>query len=215
MLNFTWTISDNLPDWFINVNKINNVYHLEIKIFNHHETKKKYVCLLSVRIFLFYYYYRRQLWSHDTVVLLLVTSIHVKRVNCYVYYDLFCYTGRFCLLRLRTTGSLPTACKQRMILDICYGLWLIMIDTEIFWFQMISTISWLIKCMLSIWRLDLFIKRHVSLTVNIYYSHMRKLILEPCAWICKHPWSDQKKISWVIKFACLTKNDFVRTSYGI
>jgi hypothetical protein len=54
--------------------------------------------------------------------------------------------------------------------------------------------SWLIKCMLSIWRLDLFIKRHVSLTVNIYYSHMRKLILEPCAWICKHPWSDQKII---------------------
>ena len=97
-------------------------------------------------------------------------------------------------LRLRTTRSLPTTCKQRMILDICYGLWLIMIDTEIFWFQMISTISWLIKCMLSIWRLDLFIKRHVSLTVNIYYSHMRKLILEPCAWICKHPWSDQKKI---------------------
>jgi hypothetical protein len=49
-------------------------------------------------------------------------------------------------LRLRTTtGSLPTVCKQRMIPDICYGLWLIiMIDTKIFWFQMISTISWLI-----------------------------------------------------------------------
>jgi hypothetical protein len=67
-------------------------------------------------------------------------------------------------------------------------LWLIMIDTKIFWFQMISTISWLIKCMLSIWRFNLFIKTHVSLKVNIYYSHMRKLILEPCAWICKHPW---------------------------
>jgi hypothetical protein len=144
-----------------------------------------------------FYHSWHQLWSHDTVVLLLVTSIHVKRVNCYVYYDLFCYTGRFCLLtyfflvwswmftnsctwledqfthvwiinvycqtdmsfyydlfcytgrfcllRLRTTGSLPTVCKQRMILDICYGLWLIMIDTKIFWFQMISTISWLIK----------------------------------------------------------------------
>jgi hypothetical protein len=54
----------------------------------------------------------------------------------------------------------------------CYGLWLIMIDSKIFWFQMISTctISWLIKCMLSIWRLNLFIKRHVSLKVNIYYS---------------------------------------------
>ena len=97
-------------------------------------------------------------------------------------------------LRLRTTtGSIPTACKQRMIPDICYGLWLL-IDTKTFWFQMISTISWLIKCMLSIWRLNLFIKRHVSLKVNIYYSHMRKLILEPCAWICKHPWSDQKII---------------------
>jgi hypothetical protein len=127
--------------------------------------------------------------------------LHVKRVNCYVYYDLFCYTGRFVYfgaifmlkmkqkLRLRTTtGSLPTACKQRMIPDICYGLWLIMIDAKIFWFQMISTISWLIKCMLSIWRLNLFIKRHISLKVNIYYSHMHKLILEPCAWICKHPW---------------------------
>jgi hypothetical protein len=70
-------------------------------------------------------------------------------------------TGRFCLLRLRTTGSLPTVCKQRMILDICYGLWLIMIDTEIFWFQMISTISWLIKCMLSIWRLNLFFRNPI------------------------------------------------------
>ena len=61
--------------------------------------------------------------------------LHVKRVNYYVFYDLFCYTGRFVyfgaifilkmkqILRLRTTtGSLPTACKQRMIPDICYGL---------------------------------------------------------------------------------------------
>ena len=58
---------------------------------------------------------------------------------------------------VRTTGSLPTACKQRMNPDICYGLWPIVIDTKIFSFQMISTISWLIKCMLSIWRLNLFI----------------------------------------------------------
>jgi hypothetical protein len=77
----------------------------------------------------------------------------------------------------------------------CYELWLIMIDSKIFWFQMISTISWLIKCMLSIWRLNLFIKRYVSLKVNIYYSHMRKLILEPCARICKHPWP----WSWCLK----------------
>jgi hypothetical protein len=133
------------------------------------------------------------------MILLFYYWLHVKRVNCYVYFDLFCYTGQnvgaiFSMkmeqkLRLRTiTGSLPTACKQKMIPDICYGLWLIMIDTNIFWFQMISTISWLIKCMLSIWRLSLFIYRHVSLKVNIYYSHIRKLILEPCAWICKHPW---------------------------
>jgi hypothetical protein len=133
-------------------------------------------------------------------VLLFYYWLHVKTVNCYVYYDLFCYTERFVyfgaifMLKMKqklrprtTTGSLPTACKQRMIPDICYRLWLIMIDTKIFWFQMISTISWLIKCMLSIWRLNLFIKRHVSLKVNIYYSHMCKLILEPCAWICKHP----------------------------
>jgi hypothetical protein len=147
-------------------------------------------------ILLFYY------WLHvKRVNLLFYYWLHVKRVNCYVYYDLFCYTGRFVyfgaifMLKMKqklclrtTTGSLPTACKQRMIPDICYWLWLIMIDTEIFWFQMISIISWLIKCMLSIWRLNLFIKRHVSLKVNIYYSHMRKLILEPCAWICKHPW---------------------------
>jgi hypothetical protein len=135
------------------------------------------------------------------MILLFYYWLHVKRVNCYVYYDLFCYTGRFVYfgaifmlkmkqkLRLRTTtGSLPTACKQRMIPDICYRLGLITIDTKIFWFQMISTISWLIKCMLLIWRLNLFIKRHVSLKVNIHYSHMRKLILEPCVWICKHPW---------------------------
>jgi hypothetical protein len=92
------------------------------------------------------------------MILLFYYWLHVKRVNCYVYYDLFCYTGCcvyfraiFMLkmkqkLRLRTTtGSLPTACKQRIIPDICYGLWLIMIDTKIFWFQMISTISWHIK----------------------------------------------------------------------
>ena len=92
------------------------------------------------------------------MILLFYYWLHVKRVNCYVYYDLFCYTGRFVYfgaifmlkmkqkLRLRTTtGSLPTACKQRMIPDICYRLWLIMIDTKIFWFQMISTISWHIK----------------------------------------------------------------------
>ena len=133
------------------------------------------------------------------MILLFYYWLHVKRVNCYVYYDLFCYTGRFVYfgaifmlkmkqkLRLRTTTvSLPTACKQRMIPDICYRLWLIMIDTKIFWFQMIhvSTISWLIKSMLSIWRLNLFIERHVSLKVNIYYSHMRKLILEPCHSMC-------------------------------
>ena len=73
--------------------------------------------------------------SFEVMILLLYYWLHVKRVNCYVYYDLFCYTGRFVYfgtifmlkmkqkLRLRTTtGSLPTACKQRMILDICYGL---------------------------------------------------------------------------------------------
>jgi hypothetical protein len=40
---------------------------------------------------------------------------------------------------------------------------------KIFWFQMISTISWFIKCMLSIWRLNLFIKKHVSLKVNVNF----------------------------------------------
>jgi hypothetical protein len=30
-------ISANLPDCFMNVNKINNAYHLEMKIFNHHD----------------------------------------------------------------------------------------------------------------------------------------------------------------------------------
>ena len=133
------------------------------------------------------------------MILLFYYWLHVKRVNCYVYYDLFCYTGCFIyfgaifMLKMKqkisrtTTGSLPTVCKQRMIPDICLRIvTFIMIDTKIFWFQMMSTISWLIKCMLSIWRLNLLIKRHVSLKVNIYYSHMRKLILEPCAWICKH-----------------------------
>jgi hypothetical protein len=73
--------------------------------------------------------------SHDAnfevMILLFYYWLHVKRVNCYVYYDLFCYTGRFVYfgaifmqkmkwkLRLRTTtGNLPTACKQRMIPDI-------------------------------------------------------------------------------------------------
>jgi hypothetical protein len=73
--------------------------------------------------------------SFEVMILLFYYWLHVKRVNCYVYYDLFCYTGRFVYfgaifmlkmkqkLRLRTTtGSLLTACKQRMIPDICYGL---------------------------------------------------------------------------------------------
>ena len=73
--------------------------------------------------------------SFEVMILLFYYWLHVKRVNCYVYYDLFCYTGRFVYfgaifmlkmkqkLRLRTTtGSLPTACKQRMIPDICYRL---------------------------------------------------------------------------------------------
>ena len=71
----------------------------------------------------------------EVVMLLFYYWLHVKRVNCCVYYDIFCYTERFVYfgaifmlkmkrkLRLRTTtGSLPTACKQRMIPDICYGL---------------------------------------------------------------------------------------------
>ena len=73
--------------------------------------------------------------SFEVMILLFFYWLHVKRVNCYVYYDLFCYTGRFVyfgaifmlkmkqkLSRSTTTGSLPTACKQRMIPDICYGL---------------------------------------------------------------------------------------------
>ena len=73
--------------------------------------------------------------SLSSMILLFYYWLHVKRVNCYVYYDLFCYTGRFVYfgaifmlkmkqkLRLRTTTrSLPTACKQRMIPNICYGL---------------------------------------------------------------------------------------------
>ena len=138
-----------------------------------------------------------QLWSHDTVVLLLVTSIHVKRVNCYVYYDLFCYTGRFVYFG-HFHAEQPEVYLQRVNKE---WFWTSVTDCDLSWLtrkyfdsRWYLLFSWLIKCMLSIWRLDLFIKRHVSLTVNIYYSHMRKLILEPCAWICKHPWSDQKII---------------------
>jgi hypothetical protein len=125
------------------------------------------------------------------MILLFYYWLHVKRVNCYVYYDLFCYTGRFVYFGARQQ---PEVYLQR-------------VNKE--WFRTSVTdcdLSWLtrkyfdsrlyllfhglkvIKCMLSIWSLNLFIKRHVSLKVNIYYSHMHKLILEPCAWICKHPW---------------------------
>ena len=70
-----------------------------------------------------------------------INTCQKGKLLCLLWSFLLYWT--FCLLwsfSCWTTGCLPTACKQRMILDICYGLWLIMIDTKIFWFQMISTI---------------------------------------------------------------------------
>jgi hypothetical protein len=90
--------------------------------------------------------------SFEVMILLFYYWLHVKRVNCYVYYDLFCYTGccvyfgaiftlkmkqKLCLRT--TTGSLPTACKQRMILlrIVTYHDWLenILIPDDIYYFM--------------------------------------------------------------------------------
>ena len=133
-----------------------------------------------------FYHSWRQLWSYDTVVLLLVTCQKGKLL-CLLWSFLLYWT--FCLLwgHFHAENETETSSENnnRKFTYISYGLWLIMIDTKIFWFQMISTISWLIKCMLSIWRLNLFIKRHVSLKVNIYYSHMRRLILDGLNRVCE------------------------------
>jgi hypothetical protein len=120
-----------------------------------------------------------------TMILLFYYWLHVKRVNCYVYYDLFCYTGRFVYF-----GAIfMLKMKQKLRLRTTTGkLWHLNFLAPTFWNWRQNLIpgdfsgtNFFGARAAPYYRLDLFIKRHVSLKVNIYYSHMRKLILEPCA----------------------------------